>query len=94
MNKYELVLIVDAQRPAGEKEKIVQEAGDAVTKAGGHVINSQIWLEKQKFSFKIKHSVEGTYYMVNIESSATAVASIRQDLKAHDGILRFAIIKA
>jgi ribosomal protein S6 len=94
MNKYELVLIVDAQHPAGEKEKIVQQAADAVVKSGGRVINSQLWIEKQKFSFKIKQIVEGTYYMINFESSATVVVNIRQGLKAHDGILRFAIIRA
>lgn len=94
MNKYELALIVDAQRQAGEKEKCVQGAVDVIVKGGGRVINSQVWIEKQKFSFKIKQSVEGTYYIVNFESNADAVAKIQHDLKLHEGILRFAIMKA
>ncbi len=94
MNKYELVLIVDAQRNAGEKENIIKEVAETVGKAGAKVINSQVWIEKHKFSFKIKRCAEGTYYLMIFESKADGVVKVRQDLKLNEGVLRFAIMKA
>jgi len=93
MSKYELVVIVDAKLNQGEKDSIIKDAAEAVAKGGGKVINSQVWIEKQKFDFKMKQRTEGTYYLINLESPADAVAKIRPILKLNEGILRFAITK-
>ncbi|MDP8266327.1 MAG: 30S ribosomal protein S6 [Candidatus Aceula meridiana] len=93
MSKYELVVIVDAKINQDEKDGIVKNATEAVAKGGGKVINSQVWIEKQKLAFKMKHRTEGTYYLINFESPADAVAKIRPILKLNEDILRFAITK-
>lgn len=91
MNKYELIMIVDAQLSPSEKEEILKQATEAVTKGEGKVINSQVWLEKQRFTFGIRKRKEGTYYLVNFESNGNA-GKIRDLLRLNENILRYAIL--
>ena len=93
LRKYELMIIVDAKLANEEKETARREATETVTKAGGKIINSQTWLEKQKFSFAIKKCAEGTYYLINFEGEGAAISPIRSDLRLNERILRFAVTK-
>ena len=93
MRKYELVSIIDATLPQEEREKINKEAAEAITRSGGKVINSKVWLEKQKFTFRIKKVNEGTYYLTNFEIGASVISDIQQRLRLNERILRFAIIR-
>lgn len=89
MRKYELVVIVDAKLSNEEKEDIRREAAEIVNKGGGKVINSQVWLDKHKFAFRIKKRHEGTYYLIKFESRGSALDPIRSALKLNERILRF-----
>lgn len=88
MRKYEIAIIVDGQIGKDEKDAIIKKVTDAIVKIGGKVINSQIWLAKQKFIFKIKRRTEGTYYLLNVEAQADAVTKIRQALALNEDVLR------
>ena len=89
--KYELVVLVDVVLPQEQKEAVYKEAVDSVAKAGGKVINSKVWLEKQKFTFRIKKVGEGTYYLINFEAESPVLADLRQRLRLNERILRFLI---
>jgi ribosomal protein S6 len=91
MKKYEIAMILDGQLGKDEKDAIVKKVTDAIAKAGGKVINNQVWLAKQKFVFKIKRHTEGTYYLLNIEAEGSAVLKIRQALALNEDVLRFLI---
>ena len=93
MNKYDLMIIVDAQKAQAEKEEIYKQTTDAVTKGGAKVLSAQVWLEKQRFIFNIKKRTEGTYYLVNFEGDASCVAKMKEFLRLNEGILRFLIIR-
>jgi len=93
MDKYEMVVVVDATIPQEEKETVVKEVGDAIGKCDGQVINSQIWLEKQKIAFPIKKCWEGTYYTINFESQRSAFGKLKDILKLNEKILRSLIVK-
>ena len=94
MEKYELAVIVDATIPQEQKESVIKEVSESVAKSGGKVINSQVWIDKHRFSFRMKKCSEGTYYLVNFESPRAAVAPIRQLLRLNDRILRFLMTRA
>jgi len=94
MNKYELVVILDAALSQEQKENIMKEVGDALTKQEAKIINRQVWLEKHRIAFKLKGKVEGTYYIVNYESPAAAAVKIREALRFNEKILRFLIVNA
>ena len=93
MNKYELMLIVNAHLPQPEKEVVFNEAADVITKGEGKIINRNIWLEKQKISFPIKKCSEGTYYQVNFECGGSALLKIKELLRLNEKILRFLILR-
>ncbi len=93
LNKYELMVIIDSKLTDGEKEEARKEATEIVTKSGGNVINSKVWLEKHKFTFEINKKTEGLYYAINFESPAATIAKIRTGLKLKENILRFLITK-
>ena len=93
MNRYELVFIVDAHAPQEEREEIAKQVLDSVAKVEGKVINSNVWLERQKMSFPIKKKIEGTYYMVNMEAQPSSITKLRQTLKLNEKLLRSLIIQ-
>ena len=88
MRKYELMIIVDSKLSNDEKDGIFKSVNEAVTKSGAKIINSQVWLDKNKFSFKLKKSTEGVYYLVNYEAPSDANAKIEVSLKLNEKILR------
>jgi len=91
--KYELVVIVDAKLTNETKETVRKEVTDLVNKHGGKVINSQVWLEKHKFTFEIEKCTEGTYYIVNFEGGSDVVHKMKPSLKLNEKILRYIFIK-
>ncbi len=93
LSKYELMVIIDSKLTDGEKESIRKEATEIVKKGGGRVINSQVWLEKRKFTFEIKKKTEGLYYSINFESPSSAIEKMQADLKLKERILRSLVIK-
>ena len=94
MNKYELVVIVDAASPQEEKESVIKDAIDTINKCEGKLINRHVWLDKHKFIFPIQKRREGTYYVLNFESVRSGIAKLRQLLKLNEKILRTLIIRA
>ncbi len=94
MNKYELVVIVDATLPQEQKEAVLKEIGEAIVKCDGKVINRQVWIDKNKMSFRMKKCTEGTYYMINYEGSSAKNAEFRRALKLNERVLRSLIVAA
>ena len=93
MDKYELAVVVDATLPQDQKDSIVKEAGEAIAKSGGKIINSQVWIDKHKFSFRMDKCSEGTYYLMNFESPRAGVQPLQLNLRLNERILRFAVTK-
>lgn len=91
VRKYELVVIVDAKLTQEERETIYKEATDAVIKGGAKVINNHVWLEKHKFTFRIKKCHEGTYYLIAFEGEGSVVERIKSVLRVNERVLRFAV---
>ena len=91
MDKYELVVIVNAAISQDEKDSVSKQTTDYVAKIGGKVINTQLWLDKFKMSFPIKKCPEGTYFLTNFESQRTAIDNLKESLRLNEKILRYAI---
>jgi len=93
LRRYELVIILDAKLPPDEKETISKDVVEVITNQGGKVINKDVWIEKQKFTFPIKKQEEGTYYLINFDGQAACIVKIRTALRLNEKILRSSIIK-
>ncbi len=94
MNKYELVVVLDATSSQEQKESILKEVTDTIAKSEGKLTNRQVWLDKQKFAFRMKGKMEGTYYVLNFEGPSTSVVKTREALRLNEKVLRFLLIKA
>ena len=93
IRKYELVVIVDARLGEEAKEAIRKSVTDEIKKKDGKIINSQVWLEKNKLTFQIKKCSEGTYYIINFEGESDIIEKVKPSLKLNEQILRFEFIK-
>lgn len=93
MKKYELMVIVDARLSQDDKNATFKEAVDTLTKNGGKIINSQVWLEKHRLTFEIKKCKEGTYYLINYEADGTVNEKAAAMLRINERVLRFVIEK-
>ncbi|OGX27231.1 MAG: 30S ribosomal protein S6 [Omnitrophica WOR_2 bacterium RIFCSPHIGHO2_01_FULL_48_9] len=94
MNKYELMVVVNAMISQEEKDAIFKEATEIVTKNEGKVINGQVWLDKHKLTFPLQKSTHGTYYLMNFEGAALTIDKIRQTLKLNERVLRFLLLRS
>ena len=92
MSKYELVFILDARLSDGEKSEIAKQVADLVVKVGGNVVNSNVWIERQRMAFSIKKAWEGTYYLMNIELPRPETARFRREFQNNERVLRFLLI--
>jgi len=93
MNKYELIVIVDAASPQEEKESVIKEVIDVINKCDGKLINRNVWLDKHKFFFRIQKKTDGTYYILNFEGSQSRMAEFRKLLRLNSKVLRFLLIR-
>ena len=91
--KYELVVILDGKLSNEDKDEIIKSVIELVKKEGGKVINSQVWIEKQKLTFEIKKCKDGSYYIINITAKASSISKMRSILKLNEKVLRFEFIK-
>ncbi len=94
MNKYEIMVIVDAQKNQQEKDEVIKQTSDAITKGGGKVTSTAVWLDKHRMAFNIKKKNEGTYYLLGFDSAAASLTKIREFLRLNEEILRCVITKA
>jgi small subunit ribosomal protein S6 len=92
MNQYEFVYIVDAHAAQSVKDDIAKQVQDALNKSGIKLVNSQVWIERQKMAFAINKISEGTYFLLNLEAPAPAMAKFNTLLRINDSILRYLTI--
>jgi small subunit ribosomal protein S6 len=93
MNKYEFIYMVDARLSEGEKSEVAKLVADMIVKAGGKVVNSAVWFERQRMSFPIKKTWEATYYLLNLDGKPSEMAKLRRELQINEKVLRFLIIR-
>ena len=94
MNKYELVYIVDAHAPQTTKDEIAKQVADSLVKTDIKVTNKQVWLERHKMSFPIQKTIEGTYYLLNLEAKTSSITKLQSILRINEQILRFITVRA
>ncbi|MFZ5801344.1 MAG: 30S ribosomal protein S6 [Candidatus Omnitrophota bacterium] len=92
MGRYEVMYITSASLSATEKDTLLKQVADSITKNEGKVINKVLWLEKHRMVFTIKRQREGSYFLVEFTSPAAAISKLASAWKINENILRFEII--
>ena len=94
MSKYEVIYILDSRLSDGEKTEVGKQVAELVNKLGGKVVDSKVWIERQRMAFAINKAWEGTYYLSIVEMPGSEEARFRRELQINERVLRFLLVTA
>ena len=92
MNKYELVLVVNAKIEDDARAAVVDKAKAYVERFGGTVTEVEDW-GKKRLAYEIQHMKEGFYYFVQFEAAAEAPAEIERRVRIMENVLRYLVVR-
>ena len=92
MNKYDLVLVVNAKIEDDARAAVVEKAKAYVERFGGKITEVEDW-GKKKLAYEIQHVKEGFYYFVQFEAAAEAPAEIERRVRIMENVLRYLVVR-
>ena len=92
MNKYELVLVVNAKIEDEARNKVVEDVKGLVTRFGGTITDVEEW-GKKKLAYDIQKMSEGFYYFIRFEAESSAPGEIESRIRIMENVLRFLCVK-
>jgi small subunit ribosomal protein S6 len=90
MRKYELVCIVHPDLDEAAFNAIIEKVKGWIGETGGSVDKVEIWGRKRLASL-IRKQREGQYVLFNLTIPATATATLDQNLRFQEPIIRYMI---
>lgn len=93
MAKYEAMFITKSGLGDQEKETILKQVTDIISKNEGKVNKKEVWLDKHRLAFSIKKQKEGTYFLVEFNIPESAIIKLNQAWRLSENILRFQVIR-
>ena len=92
MNKYELVLVVNAKIEDDVRTAVVEKAKAYVERFGGKVTEVEDW-GKRKLAYEIQHVKEGFYYFIQFEADAACPAEVERRVRIMENVLRYLVVR-
>ena len=92
MNKYELVLVVNAKIEDDARAAVIEKVQNYITRFGGTVTNVDEW-GKRKLAYEIQHMKEGFYYFIQFEADAACPAELEKRVRIMDNVLRYLVVR-
>lgn len=92
MNKYELVVVVNAVIEDEARAAVIEKAKNLITRFGGTISGVDEW-GKKKLAYEIQKMNDGFYYFISFEAEATAPAQIEAQMRIMDNVLRYLCVK-
>lgn len=92
MNKYELVVVVNAVIEDDARAAVIEKAKDLITRFGGTISGVDEW-GKKRLAYEIQKINDGFYYFIKFEAETTAIAEIESQMRIMDNVLRYLCVK-
>lgn len=92
MNKYELVLIVNAKIEDDERAATVEKAKEIITRFGGTVTEVED-SGKKRLAYEIQKMREGFYYFIHFEAESSAPAEIERHVRIMENVIRYLCVR-
>ena len=92
MNKYELVLVVNAKIEEEARTATVDKAKDYIARFGGNVTAVEESGLKT-LAYEIQKMNEGYHYFIQFEAAPEAPAQIEENVRIMDNVLRFLCVR-
>ena len=92
MNKYEALYIIDKAVTAEGTQAVIDKLSDAVTSAGGEVLNVDKW-GIRKYAYPINFKTEGYYVLMNFNAPASVPAELDRLVRIMDETVRIMTVR-
>ena len=92
MNKYELTVVVNAKIEDDVRVATVEKVKEYVARYGGTVTNVDEW-GKKRLAYEIQKMKEGFYYFIQFDAESSVPATVEQDVRIMDNVLRFLCVR-
>ena len=92
MNKYELVVVVNAVIEDAARAAVIEKAKDLITRFGGTISGVDEW-GKKRLAYEIQKMKEAYYYFIHFESDAETPSEIEQRNRIMDNVIRFLCVR-
>ncbi len=92
LRDYELVLIISPEVLDEKFEATLDNISKFITERGGIISNINRW-GKKRFTYSIKHFVEGNYVLVRFKLESKFNKELDTSLQLSEGVLRHLLIK-
>lgn len=92
MNKYELVVVVNAVIEDDARAAVIEKAKDLITRFGGTISGVDEW-GKKRLAYEIQKMKEAYYYFIHFESDAETPSEIEQRIRIMDNVIRFLCVR-
>lgn len=93
MGRYEVMFVTKVGLTDENKEAILKQVAEVITKNEGKVTKKGVWLDKHRLAFSIKKEKEGTYFLVEFNILPAALVKLNQAWGLNEDILRFLVVK-
>lgn len=92
MNKYELVLVVNAKIEDDLRAATVEKAKDYVTRFGGTITEVEDW-GKKRLAYEVQKMKEAFYYFIRFDAESTVPAEIESRIRIMDNVIRYLCVR-
>ncbi|NLL93553.1 MAG: 30S ribosomal protein S6 [Clostridiales bacterium] len=92
MNKYELVVIVNAALEDEERAATIEKVKEYITRFGGTVTNVDDW-GKKRLAYEIQKSKEAFYYFIQFESDANCPNEVEDNIRIMESVVRYLCVR-
>ena len=92
MNKYELVVVVNAMVEDDVRAAVVEKVKNLIVRFGGNITNVEEQ-GKKRLAYEIQKMNDGFYYFIHFDAEATVPAELEAQLRIMDNVLRYLCVK-
>ncbi|MGL5259589.1 MAG: 30S ribosomal protein S6 [Lachnospiraceae bacterium] len=92
MNKYELVVVINAKIEDEERVATLEKVKALVERFGGQITNIDEW-GKKRLAYEIQKMKDGFYYFIQFDGASTVPGEIESRIRITDNVLRYLCVK-
>ena len=92
MNKYELVVVVNAVIEDDARAAVIEKAKDLITRFGGTISGVDEW-GKKRLAYEIQKMREAFYYFIKFESDSNCPNEVENSVRIMENVIRFLCVK-
>ena len=92
MNKYELVVVVNAKIEDDERTATVEKVKEYITRFNGTITDVDEW-GKKKLAYEIQKMSEGFYYFIHFEAEPECPEEVERRVRIMENVLRYLCVR-